>query len=55
MAHVKSDLTGLSQPGSQIDPITPEQRQSLLQASLVAGVYEKTVDRKSAYENCMNA
>lgn len=37
-------------PGSQIGPITPQQRQALLQNSLVAGVYEKTVDRESAYE-----
>ena len=37
-------------PGSQIGPITPEQRQALLQNSLVAGVYEKAVDRESAYE-----
>ena len=37
-------------PGSQIGPITPDQRQSLLQSSLVAGVYEQTVDRESAYE-----
>jgi DNA helicase HerA-like ATPase len=37
-------------PGSQIGPITPEQRQWLLQRSLVAGVYEKTLDRESAYE-----
>lgn len=37
-------------PGSQIGPITPAQRQALLQGSLVAGVYEKTVDRESAYE-----
>ena len=37
-------------PGSQIGPITPEQRQGLLDNSLVAGVYEKTVDRESAYE-----
>lgn len=37
-------------PGSQIGPITPQQRQQLLQDSLVAGVYEKTVDRESAYE-----
>ena len=37
-------------PGSQIGPITPAQRQALLQSSLVAGVYEKTVDRESAYE-----
>ncbi len=37
-------------PGSQIGPITPEQRKALLSNSLVAGVYEKTVDRESAYE-----
>ena len=37
-------------PGSQIGPITPEQRQVLMQGSLVAGVYEKAVDRESAYE-----
>ncbi|RYF72971.1 MAG: DUF853 family protein, partial [Comamonadaceae bacterium] len=37
-------------PGSQIGPITPAQRQQLIAGSLVAGVYEKTVDRESAYE-----
>jgi DNA helicase HerA-like ATPase len=37
-------------PGSQLGPITPQQRQSLLQNSLVAGVYEKEVDRESAHE-----
>ncbi|MFO1338137.1 MAG: DUF853 domain-containing protein [Burkholderiaceae bacterium] len=37
-------------PGSQIGPITPAQRQALIQGSLVAGVYEKLVDRESAYE-----
>ncbi|VTU28125.1 helicase HerA-like domain-containing protein [Variovorax sp. PBL-E5] len=37
-------------PGSRIGPITPEQRQALMANSLVAGVYEKTVDRESAYE-----
>ncbi len=37
-------------PGSQLGPITFEQRQALLQTSLVAGVYEKTLDRESAYE-----
>jgi hypothetical protein len=37
-------------PGSQIGPITAEQRQALLQNSLVAGVYEKLLDRESAYE-----
>jgi DNA double-strand break repair helicase HerA and related ATPase len=37
-------------PGSQIGPITPQQRQALLAQSLVAGVYEQAVDRDSAYE-----
>ncbi|MGC8701462.1 MAG: helicase HerA-like domain-containing protein [Thiomonas sp.] len=37
-------------PGSRIGPITPEERKALMQGSLVAGVYEKTVDRESAYE-----
>ena len=37
-------------PGSQIGPITPAQRQQLIAGSLVAGVYEKAVDRESAYE-----
>jgi DNA helicase HerA-like ATPase len=38
-------------PGSQIGPITPEQRRALIQRSLVAGVYEKAEDRESAYEH----
>jgi uncharacterized protein len=37
-------------PGSQIGPITGEQRKQLMAASLVAGAYEKTLDRESAYE-----
>src|SRR5574343_102564 len=37
-------------PGSQIGPITPAQRQQLIANSLVAGVYEKQLDRESAYE-----
>ncbi|MEJ7139396.1 helicase HerA-like domain-containing protein [Amphibiibacter pelophylacis] len=37
-------------PGSQLGPITPQQRQALLQGSLVAGVYDTPVDRESAYE-----
>jgi DNA helicase HerA-like ATPase len=37
-------------PGSQLGPITPQQRQALVQGSLVAGVYEKVVDRESAFE-----
>ena len=37
-------------PASQIGPITPAQRQTLVSDSIVAGVYEKTLDRDSAYE-----
>jgi DNA helicase HerA-like ATPase len=37
-------------PGSQLGPITDDQRRQLRQGSLVAGVYEKVVDRESAYE-----
>ena len=37
-------------PGSQIGPVTPQQRQALQQGSLVAGVYETAVDRESAFE-----
>ncbi|MDQ3189436.1 MAG: DUF853 domain-containing protein [Pseudomonadota bacterium] len=37
-------------PGSQLGPITPEQRKQLIRSSLVGGVYEKTVDRESAFE-----
>lgn len=37
-------------PHSQIGPITPEQRKQLIASSLVAGTYEQTVDRESAYE-----
>jgi DNA helicase HerA-like ATPase len=37
-------------PGSQIGPITPQQRQALIAGSLVAGAYEKTADRESAFE-----
>jgi uncharacterized protein len=37
-------------PGSQIGVIAPERRQALIQNSIVASVYEKTIDRESAYE-----
>jgi DNA helicase HerA-like ATPase len=37
-------------PASQIGPIEPAERRSLISRSLVAGVYEKTVDRESAFE-----
>jgi len=37
-------------PGSRLGPVTPEERVAIMKDSLVAGVYEKTVDRESAYE-----
>lgn len=37
-------------PFSQIGPIEPKERKQIIQSSLVYGVYEKTVDRESAYE-----
>jgi DNA helicase HerA-like ATPase len=37
-------------PASRIGPIDAAQRKTLIETSLVAGVYEKTVDRESAYE-----
>jgi DNA helicase HerA-like ATPase len=37
-------------PASQIGPITKDQRMTLIDTSIVAGVYEKALDRESAYE-----
>ena len=37
-------------PGSQLGPLTAEERKRLLESSDLYGHYEKTVDRESAYE-----
>src|SRR4051794_33944815 len=37
-------------PGSRIGPVSDDERKALIAGSLVAGVYEKKVDRESAYE-----
>jgi DNA helicase HerA-like ATPase len=37
-------------PASQIGPIEPAERRGLVNRSLVAGVYEKALDRESAFE-----
>lgn len=37
-------------PQSQIGPISEAERKKIMAASLVAGVYDKAVDRESAYE-----
>jgi len=42
-------------PRSQLGPITPQQRQQIMANSIVAGVYEKVVDRESAYEKLTQA
>ncbi|HZW71975.1 MAG TPA: helicase HerA-like domain-containing protein, partial [Caldimonas sp.] len=41
-------------PASRIGPITDDERKALIAGSLVAGVYEKAVDRESAYEKLTN-
>ena len=37
-------------PGSQMGPIEAAERQALMRRSVVAGVYDKAVDRESAFE-----
>ena len=37
-------------PASQIGPLTDEERAGVIANSIVAGVYETTIDRESAYE-----
>jgi DNA helicase HerA-like ATPase len=37
-------------PGSQIGPITAEERRRIIEGSAIFGHYEKAVDRESAYE-----
>jgi hypothetical protein len=40
----------IAPPHGRIGPITPEERQQILQASILAGFYEKAIDRISACE-----
>src|SRR6185369_10619048 len=37
-------------PGSRIGPLAAAERAALIQSSVVANVYEQTVDRESAFE-----
>lgn len=37
-------------PRSQVGPITPAERQTIIASSIVHGTYEKTLDRESAFE-----
>src|ERR1700746_3585205 len=44
------DRAKIVPPRSQVGAITPEQRKQIIDASVLAGHYEKAVDRESAYE-----
>jgi hypothetical protein len=44
----------IAPPRSRLGPITLEERNKVIGASLVAGVYEELVDRESAYEMLKN-
>jgi DNA helicase HerA-like ATPase len=44
------DRVKIVPPRSQVGAITPEQRKEIVQSSSIAGHYEKTIDRESAYE-----
>jgi uncharacterized protein len=37
-------------PQAQIGPITPQERSAIVRSSVIAGVYEKDIDRESAFE-----
>ena len=40
----------LTAPGSRIGPITDAERAQVMQRSVVAGIYDQTIDRESAHE-----
>jgi DNA double-strand break repair helicase HerA and related ATPase len=42
--------TFIKPPSSQVGPLSPEQRESVIEESPVAGVYDEVLDRNSAYE-----
>lgn len=44
------ERTLIRPPRSRIGPVTRQQRSQLISQSLLAGIYDNTVDRKSAYE-----
>ncbi|HOO92566.1 MAG TPA: DUF853 family protein, partial [Opitutales bacterium] len=44
------ERTSVIAPCSRLGPITPEERKLIMRDSLVYGVYEKPLDRVSAYE-----
>ncbi len=49
------DRVKIAPPRSQLGPITPEQRRTVIGSSVLAGHYEQIVDRESAYERLQAA
>jgi DNA helicase HerA-like ATPase len=49
-APAKVERAMVRPPDSRIGPISPDERQKIIQSSVVYGHYEKVVDRESAYE-----
>jgi uncharacterized protein len=47
------ERTFIRPPAGQLGPVTPAQRQATIAASPVAGKYETTIDRESAYEKLL--
>jgi DNA helicase HerA-like ATPase len=44
------EMAKIVPPQSQVGPITPVERSNIIRSSVIYGVYEKQVDRESAYE-----
>jgi DNA helicase HerA-like ATPase len=44
------EIAKIVPPQSQIGPITPDEREKIIKNSVVYGVYEKQIDRESAFE-----
>jgi hypothetical protein len=44
------EMAKIVPPQSQVGPITPTERSSIIRSSVLHGVYENQVDRESAYE-----
>jgi DNA helicase HerA-like ATPase len=53
-APLPAERAFIMPPFSRIGPIEANERLALLQSSIVAGVYEQSVDRESAYEMLKN-
>ena len=50
IAHALPSRAKIVPPRSQVGAITPDQRKQIINSSVLAGHYEKAIDRESAYE-----